>query len=304
MSLYGTSSWFFRQSHLAVINRAGNAALVQAPNVAAGAGNLIVSGNAALAQMAQIAAGAGVAAVPTPASQNLSAWWRGYAGGLPLAGVASAGTSGAAGHQLVTGGANPTVGTLNGLGTMQFNGSTQFLKTFAAPGVFFGAGGTMTITVLANVATLANYNFGSGVTDTNFFICDNGAGGGPDLVGTSIAKYATVPKWQPLVQDAGGSYREPPGITFALSTWIMFSMRCDGTNVYARLNGGAETVSPALAGAPVYTTANMAIGCTYNESIPATQMQIAEILVSPTDLGTAGQDVQRGYFNSRYGLAL
>ena len=249
-----------------------------------------------------------VTAPLTPAGQNLSGWWRGYAGALPLAGVASAGTSGNVGQRLVSAGVDPTVGALNGLGTMTFNGTTQFLKTLSAPGLFFGAGGQMTITVLANIVTLAAYNFGSGITDTNFFTCDLAVGGAaPSIVGTSIAKYATVPKWVPLVQDGGGTYVESVGQTFALSTWIMFSMRSDGTTVKSRINGGAEVtnLAPNIASAPTYNTIpNMAIGCTYNESIRATQMQIAEILVSPTDLGTAGQDIQRSYFNSRYALAL
>jgi hypothetical protein len=242
-----------------------------------------------------------VASVVSPAAQNLSGWWRGYAGALPFAGTPSAGISGNAGQRLVSAASDPAVGALNGFGTMSFNGTTNLLKTFSAPGTFFGVGGTMTITALAWITNCGAYGFTSGVSDANFFICDSA----PSIVGTSFAKYTGVPQWAPMVQDGGGTYIKPAPMNLSLGAWAMYSMRCDGTRVRSRINGGAENVSAlSLASAPVYTATDMILGSAYNGSSAFFNGFLAELMVSPVDLGTAGQDVQRNYFNSRYGLAL
>lgn len=215
-----------------------------------------------------------------PTTLSLSMFCRNYTGTSDWNGTASAGASGDGSHDLVDPGNQPGNATLNGFGTADFNGTSQFFNTdgnFASYGssIAFSFWALVNFDVVTGTKTLLQegsssveiYNFGGTLGfDIN---------GGDESVGLA-------------------------GLTTA--TWTLVTARYDGTTIGVGING-PPTGSTTAYGDTLLTMGTTRIGTMAGGS-NYFDGKMAEIGMANTALSDGTFTSLKGYINARYGLSL
>lgn len=197
---------------------------VTGPHAAAAGLDVVVSGSDGTNTLA----GAYSYVQWTPALDTPTSWYENYAG-TSLASLPSAGSSGGAPH-LTNPGAYPPAGTLNGFGTVDFNGRTLLSPTI---GSHLSSLGPNLIIALVWVPTTTNQPSTSGgnpatarlVSDNTFrwtmAIGGSNAGGTPGIL-----------PWMAFNKTSDGSLYEPPASIASAGTagrWMLLYCQFDGT---------------------------------------------------------------------------
>jgi hypothetical protein len=229
-----------------------------------------------------------------PASLGLSGWWSDYPGTPPWTGTASAGTS--ATHPLVFSTSNPTAGSpVNGHVPAVLDGISQWLWTSPsdAQDFFDPAGNAGTIIALVN-ASAYGPSAGAGLPYDAASIVGT-YGGGYVIFGWDSVGFRTA------LHD--GAYEDNGSIAVALSTWVCLQMKWNGTNLKARVNGGAWQTIAAGTGTYPGVTEAIALGTNYAGAafFPG---QILDVILAPTALPDGTLDSIRSYYDTRYGVSV
>lgn len=215
-----------------------------------------------------------------------------YAGSGVWNGEASAGTSGT--HATTSSGADPTVGaSLNGIPTVAFNGTTQYLLTGLPISTFLTAA-AWSGWALVNCAGASNY---AATYDGNpCFFSD--ATQGYFNVGVRRAGASPGPATDHGVYQYGGASVEA---TFTGGAWALLQWRYDGTNIGVRTNAGiwVESAQPSIEN----ITYDLQIGANYNASFLYNGL-IASIGMSKIAFDDATFENIRKGLNARFGLSL
>ncbi len=223
-----------------------------------------------------------------PASLSLTGWWREYTG-TPWVGTASAGTSGT--HNLSTGSPAPTLGTLNGHGTANYDGATESLLYTGSLADLISTG-TGTIVVLF---------FGtSAVADSGVWYAE------PAFIATD----SHISEFGFCFSDAGVIAGNYDGAAFNrlavpanIGAWHMASYTWDGAQLRVRVDNGAyQTVAAgAIASIAPYGAES---GMDPTSNTVFYNGYIAELITSDTVISDANLDNLRTYMNTRYGVSV
>lgn len=221
-----------------------------------------------------------------PGTLTLSGWWRSYAG-APWNGTASAGTSGS--NNFTAGGADPTAGTLNSLGTATYNGTSQYLASSLDLATLWGASAG-TIVALFNVSS-AFVDTGAWYNNPQF-ISSNGT----QEIGLGFSDSGVV------AGNYDGTNFNRLAAACGTAGWHLASLTWDGVNLRLRVDSGAFTTQATNAISFTADTAQSG-----RSSYPTTTFltgQIADMMTATSVLSDANLDNIKSYVNSRYSLSL
>ena len=228
----------------------------------------------------------GSAGLSDPSALALTGWWRAPYSGAPWAGTPSAGASG--GRDMSDVGSAPGVGaSVNGYAPPLFVGaSSNSLASAVNNDVYFGGTGSLFCLFYANTAPAPS---GAAYGDGTFFTDPTNAETTFGFTSSGICG---------CIYD--GTYTR---IDLACGTgaWHLAQLTFDGTNLNARVDGGAWSSVACGAYTPV-TPGSVMMGRSY--AALHFDGRILELGVASYALGTTELDGVRSYINARYGLAV
>lgn len=196
----------------------------------------------------------GGAAVFDPSTLSLTGWWRASYSGAPWLGTASAGVSGDGSHDLVTIGADPSVGTsIDGVTPADLDGTND---------------------LLAPEGTLDDYINENSYSGWVIFYADAAAADNPTypyLLPAFMAENSG--SWGVTFSSAGfGLFQNTSGgykyVATACATagWHVGFFKCDGTNIYVAVDDGAWQSVSAPNGTVTPGARTSRFGTNYNQT--------------------------------------
>lgn len=238
-------------------------------------------------------------AVYDPAVLNLTEWFRASYVGLPHAGPASAGTSGA--HTLTTGLTAPDVGTA-------VNGYTPIGCTPTGDKCAKDAS-----TVVSSLITAAAYTIillvkpkgstGSrNATDAYLekaLVAEIGSGGAYVGMGYSTSGFSAY-------HLSGGAWDGPVVAAPLNGSWYLAVARYDGTDLKIGVNGVYETplAKGNVSANPGQPPSRLVLGTNYQEAGGGQECDVLEFMVAPSYLSDPTIANIKSYANARYALSL
>ncbi len=219
-----------------------------------------------------------------PSSLSLTGWYRTNYGGADWTGTASAGSSGT--RTLTTGTAPSNATTLNGMNVAAFDGSNDVLiqGTGTLDDYINAAAYSVVMLVRPKSAASAAGN----IYDNDQIVSDSGGNFGVAWSSSGVAAWHYDGDWTATGWTA-----------LTGNTWAMVSSVYNGTDMSCRVNNGtaATQAQGNVSGLGVTLRLGQNFGSVF------TEMDVAELMISDTELTTQLADV-KSYFNTRYGLAL
>lgn len=238
-----------------------------------------------------LCANAGGAAAYDPASESLAGWWRASYSGSPWAGTASAGSSGS--YNLTEATNPPQTGTaVNGYTPAKWDRdvANHVLSNATAVKNNFMTTTAFTAIALVNPA-------GLGADDASPFaeqavVLDTEGYWSLNLTtsGTRVYSY-------------GSAAHASPYTAVSTSAWSMIVGKLDGGFLYSKVNSGSWSAGTAAAASTITGTATLAAGRNYANN-QFLKSSVLEIMLATSALSDGTLDNIRGYFNTRYSLAL
>lgn len=226
--------------------------------------------------------------ITSPFTLNPTLWVRSSFEGTPWVGVQSAGNDLSGNRDLVTAGADPTIGTTqSGLTPASFNGTTQYLVNDSAMTVLATASAGTFIFGFFIVATDAP---AVNIYDNASFIRDNFGNIGFVFNTGGVTAYTF---------DGAYKTANTPCTT---GTFHIAMMRWDGVNLGVTLDSTAEVTTPAGPNA-AFTGTSITVG-KGADSTHFINGQILEALVFNYALSPTQYAAVKSYFNAREGLSL